>query len=331
MNNIYIACPANFATGGTELLHQLAYKLKKNRENVKMFYFNTKEDEFPVAERFKKYNIEFVKQVKDSEGSLLIVPEVSAYLLKDYKKVKKVIWWLSVDNYLIKLNTAISLRKKISMYLRGKNKEIKNQYKDNRVDFNDKQIIHLAQSYYAIDFLEKNGVKNTFYLSDYLGESFLKKEVAYSSKKRENIVLYNPRKGLDYTRKIMEKSDECTKFLPLENMTPDEIARVCLSSKIYIDFGNHPGKDRFPREAATLGCIVITGRKGAANFYEDVRIKDEYKFEDKDENIENIIDKLKECFEKYDEKIDDFKEYRKMIRGEEKIFEEDIEKIFAYL
>ena len=129
----------------------------------------------------------------------------------------------------------------------------------------------------------------------------------------------------------MEKSDEYIEFLPLENMTPDEVAEACLSSKVYIDFGNHPGKDRFPREAATLGCVVITGRKGAANFYDDVRIKDEYKFEDKDENIENIIEKIKECFEKYDEKINEFKEYREMICGEEKKFQEDIEEIFACL
>ncbi len=274
---------------------------------------------------------EFVKQVKDLESNFLIVPEVSSYLLKDYKKIKKIIWWLSVDNYLIKLNTSISLRKKISMYLRGKNKEIKNQYRDNSVNFGDKQITHLAQSHYAIDFLEKNGISNPIYLSDYLGESFLKKEVAYSSEKRKNVVLYNPKKGLDYTKKIMEKSDECIEFLPLENMTPDEVAEACLHSKVYIDFGNHPGKDRFPREAAILGCIVITGKKGAANFYNDVKIKDEYKFEDKDKNLRNIINKIEECFEKYDEKINDFKEYREMIHGEERKFEKDIEKIFSCL
>lgn len=55
----------------------------------------------------------------------------------------------------------------------------------------------------------------------------------------------------------------------------------CMSkSKVYIDFGNHPGKDRIPREAAISGCIVITGKRGAAAFAEDVCIPETYKFDE---------------------------------------------------
>lgn len=56
------------------------------------------------------------------------------------------------------------------------------------------------------------------------------------------------------------------RWVPLIGMTTEEM-RSCMSkSKVYIDFGNHPGKDRIPREAAISGCIVITGKRGAAAF-----------------------------------------------------------------
>ena len=58
------------------------------------------------------------------------------------------------------------------------------------------------------------------------------------------------------------------RWVPLIGMTTEEM-RSCMSkSKVYIDFGNHPGKDRIPREAAIFrlyryhwkeGCRGIRG------------------------------------------------------------------------
>lgn len=50
-------------------------------------------------------------------------------------------------------------------------------------------------------------------------------------------------------------------------------------SMIYIDFGEHPGKDRIPREAAMRDLIVITGRDGAAVNDVDVSIPKKYKID----------------------------------------------------
>lgn len=315
---IYIGCPEKFATGGTELLHQLYYKLKKRNKDVKIYYYNYTEGN-PVAQRFEKYKVEYVIKIEDQQQNLLIVPEVATQLLEQYSEVKKVVWWLSVDNYLESIKESSKIFKRIIERLRKKTKP--------KFNFKNQKVFHYVQSEYAKKFLKEKGVEKIEYLSDYLNDIFLKEEVCYNSKNRKNIVLYNPKKGIEFTQKIINQFSDI-RFIPLENITPDEVKKLCKTSKVYIDFGNHPGKDRFPREAAILGCCIITGKKGAAKYYEDVRILERYKFEDSKGNIDQIGRKILEIFENYNSNIKDFEEYRKMIKNEETQFEKDIDRIF---
>lgn len=316
---LYIACPEKFATGGTELLHQLFYKLKSIGIESKIYYYNYTTGD-PVAERFKKYEVEYVLEIEDKKNNLLIVPEVATYLLEKFNKIEKSIWWLSIDNYFVSKKNENNKIKKFFKKL-FKIQRIKSEISKNQ------EINHYVQSVYAKKFLEKRKIKRIQYLSDYLNEAFLKEKVDYSSRNRENIVLYNPRKGIEFTTKIIKKYKEL-KFIALENMTPEQIVEICKKSKVYIDFGNHPGKDRFPREAAILGCCIITGKKGAAKYFEDIPILDKYKFKDSVNEIELIGSIILKIFENYDEKIREFEYYREVIKNEEKKFSEDIVKIF---
>ena len=111
-------------------------------------------------------------------------------------------------------------------------------------------------------------------------------------------------------------------------MTNQEVQQLLQRSKIYIDFGEHPGKDRFPREAAISQCIVITGMKGSAKFYEDVKINSEYKFKDKKRNIDKIILKLNDCLLNYEQHIGNFKEYQDYIKQEKYVFNQTVKDIF---
>jgi len=53
---VYIACPANIATGGPELLHQLCYHLRSDmRINAIMYYFGYN----------KKINHPFIQNMKN--------------------------------------------------------------------------------------------------------------------------------------------------------------------------------------------------------------------------------------------------------------------------
>lgn len=313
---IYIACPEKMATGGTELLHQFYYKLRKVTNDVRIFYFNYSSG-IPVSERFEKYEVQYVTNIEDSSTNVLIIPEVSTYLVREYKNIKKFIWWLSVDNYYASLEISSNPLKKF----------IKKLYNPKKIDFKDDDMNHLVQSHYALAFLKRKGVKHVDYLSDYLNEDFFKSDVKYIAKHRENRVLYNPKKGYDFTKKLIGEAKDM-EFIPLINYTPIEIMELCKYSKVYIDFGNHPGKDRFPREAAQMGCIIITGLQGSAKYSQDVPIPSNYKFNNDFTNQKAIIQKIRESIDNYDQLIQDFKEYRESIKGEEKQFESDIQKLW---
>ena len=108
-------------------------------------------------------------------------------------------------------------------------------------------------------------------------------------------------------------------------MTPLLIKKLMLNSKIYIDFGHHPGKDRIPREAALCGCCVITGFKGSAMFFDDVNIFEQYKFE---EDLSNFSSLIEDIFNNFEIHHNQFSFYRKQIELEEEQFKLEIKKIF---
>lgn len=315
MKNIYIFCPANTVTGGPELLHQLNFRLNLLGYKSKMKYVGEIKELSPVADRYRIYNPDYVDYVEDLKENCIIVPEIYTNELKKYKNAQKIIWWLSVDNYFVNKNT-IKYKLKSLNGLRDFN--FKNNY-----------VIHLAQSKYAIEFLKKNKVDDSkiFYLSDYLNDKFIENSLNNFNKKKKNQVLYNPKKGFEFTKKLIEKGKDI-KWIPLINLSIDEMSELMQTSKVYIDFGNHPGKDRIPREAAISGCCIITGTRGSAKYYEDIAIDDKYKFNDINENIDNILSKIRNIFDNYKVVNKEFNQYRLKIMEEKNIFENDVKSIF---
>jgi hypothetical protein len=188
---------------------------------------------------------------------------------------------------------------------------------------------HLVQSYYAKDFVEKHNIRHVLYLSDYINDTYINNLNKVDISKKQNIVCYNPKKGKQFTEQIIKKASKLNiKFVPIINMSNDQVRDLLTKAKVYIDFGNHPGKDRFPREAAVSMCCVITGQKGSANFYDDVKIPSKYKFKDKKKNIEAIVKQIEFCVNSYETSINDFKIYREYIMSEKEYFKQCIENIF---
>lgn len=112
-------------------------------------------------------------------------------------------------------------------------------------------------------------------------------------------------------------------WVPLQGMSPEDVAKVLCTGKVYIDFGNHPGKDRIPREAAYCGCCIITNRRGSAEFYEDVAIPETYKIDDS-ESCETILGKIEYIMHNYDTEKEKFYDYVDKIRREKEIFEDEV-------
>jgi hypothetical protein len=315
---IYVACPANSATGGPELLHQLVYQLNSIGARAFMYYYDSKSDN-PVHKEYLKYQNPHVCNVKDDKTNILVVPEVTTGVLYDYSNIQKVIWWLSVDNY----SSSIKFTSRLKSFIKSRKIRCFNYYSFNL----DESIQHCVQSYYAKNYLINNGIDDIVILSDYLNEAFLELQLKKTNSIKKNVVLYNPNKGEKFTKKLIDSAKNIN-FLPIENLTRDEVCDLLTTAKVYIDFGNHPGKDRIPREAAVSGCCIIVGLAGSARYFEDVAIDDEFKFDITDENILKIVNKINECLKDYEIHDMKFNSYREKIKQEKGKFSKDVKEIF---
>jgi hypothetical protein len=339
----FVPVSANSATGGPELLHQLVYNLRIIGFDAYMYYIPNNHPQ-PIHKEYVFYNNPFVREIEDDSNNVIITPEIFDIikLFKNYNKIQKVVWWLSVHNFFVSrsvnifpynlcIYTYITLNKilgrpifdvpNLVMYLNRR-------FKSKDESLIDDIKVHLAQSHYACESLKSVGIANEMihYLSDYLNDDFL--NIHFDVERKEDIVLYNPSKGYGFTKKIINHTKGCT-FIAITNMSRSEVRSLMLRSKVYIDFGNHPGKDRMPREAAMAGCCVITGLRGSAIYGQDVNILKKYKFKDKSINLEDISNCINKCITDYSNQIKDFEHYRNIICNEKSEFLEDVKKLFV--
>lgn len=314
----FIFSPVNYITGGVELCHQMCFELTTlNQESYMQYYLLqptiTTEAEInmtlvPVDSAapavYQKYNTTHITDgcLTQTDDSVMIFNEGYTQVIPFAKCHKKVLWWMSIDNYFVSTD--------------GSNIEtIKSE-----VD------LHLVQSYYAMNYLtEKFQIPESkiLYVSDYIGENF--GTFLLPASVRQNIALYNPLKGFSDLKPFIEKTP-WLKWLPLTNLSEEQMILHMQLAKIYVDFGSHPGKDRIPREAASCGCCVLTNRKGSAAFYQDVPIPEQYKFSDPDQSSEHILNLLSDICENYEEHSKNFDAYREFIKSERQIFSNDVKK-----
>lgn len=327
---IIVFCPANTATGGPEALHQLCYCLRDLGYNAEMYYYGYKKqlNQSPLCTCYAHYGNPFSTTYIDSEENICIVPET---VTKEFWKIKKgikVLWWLSVDNYKNAINSTHGHILK-NKYLQSVLHKIK--YFEHRLYDPTKNDIafHLVQSEYAKSYCHSLNIPaiKIHYVSDYLNDSYLLRARENKKIPKENRVLFNPKKGYEFTKLLINEAPEI-EWTPLINLSYDEVVDLMQRSKVYIDFGNHPGKDRLPREAAVNGCCIITGKRGSAAYQEDVDIPAGFKFEDRKELTREIIQTIHQIFDSYEEISPQFDKYREEIfRGPQK-FEADVRSSF---
>ncbi len=324
--SIYILAPAWVATWGPELLHQLSFKIKKIlwHEKVFIYYMDIKEDWVLTNENYKQYWVKISKNIQDDEDNILIVPEIYTKELKKYNNIRKVIWWLSIDNYYFNINLFYTILNKVILEFFNSQ-----QYFGFNKNFS-KWILHFVQSEYANNHLKNKWIieSNIFSLSDYLNSDFLKNE--FISSKKENIVAYNPKKWYKFTKKIIDYSIENwsnLKFIPIVNMSRNEVIELLKVSKIYIDLWYFPWKDRIPREASILWCLILISNMWSWNYFQDFWIDNKFKIK-KLKKFKDIFLKIENLILNYEENLELQKNYRNIIQKEEFIFDNSIKNIF---
>ncbi|WP_075501829.1 hypothetical protein [Candidatus Pelagibacter communis] len=345
----YILSPSNFSSGGPKHLHQLGAELKNLGKNVFMYYYpNNIED--PVHENLKSYDVPFTRNIEDSNKNILIVAEVNDQILvsKEFKNIQKVLFWQSLDHFFIthyqqNFSKYIKSIIKIPFKIINKFNDLTKNYFGNLslakylktiyLNFpfsnlvkKDDFKLNLAQSYYQHKILSSKNVE-TLYLNDFIRDEFFQAAKRLSLKDKENTICYYPVKSSSFMNRIIEKNPNL-KFVPLYNYSIKEIIEILSKSKIYIDFGYHPGVDGLPREAAILRNCILTNKEGSAFYSEAVPIYEQYKFDEKQKNLIRIKKKINYIFDNFEDELKNFEHYVGILENEESIFKSRVAKIF---
>jgi hypothetical protein len=316
--NIYIICPPKKATGGPEALHQLGYILNTLGYNAKMLYSKYKKD--PVHPFYKNYNVPYVMNVKDSSENIIIIPESMTNLIAKYPLAEKKVWWLSLDFYEVLMNS----REKKKNWLR----KLIVPYKHTEYRFEpNKTVTHWYQSQRTKEFLMTKKLDNDIaYLCDYVTELFF--DNLPDSFTKENIITYNPKKGLEKIEKYMQLLPQY-QWIPLTGMTREEMRDTLRRAKLHIDFGYFPGRDKIPREALVSGVCLLTGRDGTSAFKEDLGIPEQYKLHENEMQDDKIINLINHLMDNYETVSLEFVDFRSFVVNEKNNMIENVKKLFS--
>ena len=270
---VSILCPAGSISGGPEAMHQLCGGLRTRGVDAAMVYYGGSgggRAPCSVPAEYAYCGVEVRPIAEDGPDQMIVIPEVATSLAHRFPTARKAIWWLSVDNYFKwqHLNPGPSVL-------------------DPGAD-----LLHLCQSQYARDFLSRAGIAAPLMLTDYLTPGAF---ALGSPTDRLPLIAYNPKKAPDALHHLIADRGGRA-WIPLEGLDKPALADLLREVRVSIDFGPHPGRDRLPREAALCGAVVITGRRGAAAFADDIPLAASYRLDeaapDFHANALGIIDRL---------------------------------------
>ncbi len=313
-STIYIVCPANVRTGGPEAAHQLGRALIDLGNDARMVYIRNEMDvplsgecrgvaviEAPMPSAYAHYRVPMTWEIVDKPENAVVFPEIWPEITRRFQNLTSYLWWLSIDNGLQAVERFGGFRA-----------------------FGNVRCEHLGQSYYAVDYLARHDIA-ALPVFDYTSPDHA--GALPNGTLREDRVLY-PSRGKWFAEQLRRWAPDLA-WQEIIGFTPAEVKTMFQTSKLYVDFGSHPGKDRMPREAATHGCCIITGQRGSAGNPFDVPIPARYKFRDSRLHVPKIVRAIRGTLSEYDQRIADFATYRRIITGEASEFLAQVARAFG--
>jgi hypothetical protein len=282
-DDVLIFCP-EYLNGGCEALHQLGYQIARHGGTAHMAYYapfsrleldgdilRCHAGASPIPGYFARYQPQVLREARLGPDTLVVLPEVlSALAAIPDPRYQRALWWLSVDNAIPENPALLDV-----------------PYR--RRFFADPGLVHLHQSDYARALLHANSAARYHALSDYTDPDFIRRGLIDSENppisERSNTICFFPNKGAELAARFIEGRGALrhpVEFLPIRGMTKARVRDALFDARIYIDFGNHPGKDRVPREAAIAGAVVLLHAAGAARCFPDHPLPAEYLFTEDD-------------------------------------------------
>ena len=129
-----------------------------------------------------------------------------------------------------------------------------------------------TQSCYGQSFVRRHLEREAFLITDYPRPMPDVGDV----KRRPSVVAYNGAKSQWKIAELQALLPD-VEFLPIQNMSFDEVCRNLAAAALYVEIGHLPGRDRLPREAALLGTPCIMLARGAGFCWDDFPIGVDYR------------------------------------------------------
>lgn len=285
-----MVCPAGAVTGGPEALHQLVDMINREEPGFGAICYAPFDTPHQKQPAYEMYNTPIILKQDIPANALVVLPEILPQCVNEFTQ-KCALWWLSVDNYL-----------------------------DTGEDDRNKMHIHLTQSEYAWKHVHNKYSIIPRMLTDYINGAFDTLQVS----QRQQRVMVNKVKGTELNEAFATQNPNLSIF-SMHGMPRTEVLRELSNSEIYIDFGHHPGRDRMPREAALCGAVVLSARKGAAQYYTDMPINDFYKFD----TVEEASAKVAEIMQNPEKHRQIQKEYVDIIRHQHYAFKTEVHSLIG--
>ena len=334
MKEIIIFCPGDIVSGGVNSLHNLCASLSNNGFNASMYYFN-RNSKILESKEIKSYGVNEFQGTIDKVNQILIVSESQIERLFKYKKASKVIYWLGLIfyfknptwqfpfNYKIfrKLITCKSYAGHHSGLVELTQRKLF-EYAKNQTNIWISDYIHLSNSYFVTEYCKKRGANNAFTLLNPVRDEIYSNS-SEEIKFKKNKVLFGQRtpKLIVALAKLLLKNFEVVK---IKNMPYDEVVKLMMESKVFAELGINHGRDRMPREAAMLGCVVFMNRRGSSSNKKDYKIKNEYILKNGVILYLKNLMKIKSAAKNYPEHYKNFEDFKLQLIQEKRDFDNNV-------
>lgn len=282
---IYLLCPY-VKNNRSYSIHQLcSYINALGREGYILYAPNPDNQFLNLYPEIPRVKIQPVVTVEDIPENMLIVPDIYhvSTIRNQCKSIRYAVWWLS--------GSVVSDLEQVFTQLQGVS------------------MVHLFPTYFAyvtIRPLLPVGTK-VFFLGDNVADEFIVSTPDISKMEKQDLVAYSG--SMDQMSALLCEAANI-KCVDVSMLRIEDRISVYQKAKVFTNFGYYLGKDRFMREAAVSGCVVVTHKSGAAGYKEDVPIDEKVGF---DTEVPLMIANIFNNFESYYVKQDGL---RSMVKSE---------------
>lgn len=272
-----ILAPLNVRTGGPEACFQLSDMMIRSGFDTQMWLIKhpayipvfrallkqgavlaqmtlkVEESQNTVGE-YSHYQVKAFDGQLFQEETVIIIPETYLWMLPLLSGLRVLVWWLSVDN-------AFEALSRINCNL-----------------LRAPLVRHAVQSAYASDFVRALGLKASP-LSDYTVVD--KREAPGLAARPVRAAINTGAKvnAQDLEQVMQRLRQQCPEvdIVPIASLGRQQVYAAFSTSRLYIDLGNFPGKDRMAREALLLGANILIHRAGAGAHADDFAVPETYR------------------------------------------------------